>query len=102
MTALFLLLVASALCQVGCTLVVGADIQRRLQHLANRTYKMDQAETQAFADLNTKVDAIVALVQNEKVALDAALASNDSAGIVAAATALSAKLDAALAPAPVA
>lgn len=67
---------------------------------------MDQAETQAFADLGTKVDALVGAVTSlstevaaEKTALDAALAANDSPGIVAAAQALSAKLDAGLAAA---
>lgn len=81
-----------------------------LRELAKRIEEMDQAEQAAFDAANVKMDALtgavvtlVTTVQTEaqqlKDALAAAAAGNDSAGVVAAATALSAKLDSALATA---
>jgi ABC-type transporter Mla subunit MlaD len=78
-----------------------------LQSIRKEIRKMNQAEQAAFAAASEKTDALVAAVvslsasvKSEKAALDAALANaDDTAGVVAAATALSAKLDAGLAQA---
>ncbi len=101
MTATLLLLAVAVICQIGCTLLVGAEVQRRLQNLSNRMGDMDQVETQNFADLNTKLDALsdvvgqlVTLTTTEAQQLKDALAANDSAGVVAAQQALLAKVDA--------
>jgi hypothetical protein len=84
-----------------------AHVEETHWHLLRKIEHMDQAETQAFADLNTKADALTGSVTSlasavtgltteiatEAQQLKDALAANDTAGIVAAATAVSAKLD---------
>lgn len=72
-------------------------IERKLHH-------MDQTEAQAFSDLNTKADALVAVTEqvltvlvDVKSKLDAA--TGDPAEVVAAAASVSAKLDSEIAKA---
>lgn len=67
---------------------------------------MNQAEQDAFGALNTKTDALVSAVtaltteiSTEQKQLADALAANDTAGVLSAAAALSAKLDTGLAAA---
>lgn len=79
-----------------------------LAALIQKVDHMNQEETQAFADLNSKVDAqgqtittlataVVGLateVTTEAQALKDALNANDTAGVLAAASILSSKIDA--------
>lgn len=74
------------------------------QRQTNRKIKkMDQATQAAFDEANGKIDTLTAAVTtlatdvvSEKQALDAALAANNTADVLTAAKALSAKLDSAI------
>lgn len=73
-----------------------------LEAIFQRLEHMNQAEQNAFAALNTKADTLLTAVKaltteisTEQQALKDALAADDTAGVLAAAAALSDKLDAA-------
>lgn len=64
-----------------------------------RLFKMNQAETQAFADLNTKCDALIAASEQSLTALQSvkdqlATAGSDPADVVTAIASVNAKIDA--------